>query len=83
MPWAFYPIFAGLRSGQSATRQRLPVWTDTQPEEAPKREFTIRNVLCAVDLSHHSRNTVSRAARWPLSLAARLTLVHVTASVEI
>ncbi len=46
------------------------------------REFAIRNVLCAVDLSPHSRNTVSRAAQMTAKFGARLTLVHITAGVE-
>jgi nucleotide-binding universal stress UspA family protein len=60
-----------------------PVWTDTQLEEAPGREFTIRSVLCAVDLNYHSRNTVSRAAEMAAAVDATLTLVHVTAGAEI
>ena len=60
-----------------------PVWTDTQREEAPDREFTIRSVLCAVDLGPHSRNTVLRAAQMAAEFEARLTLVHITGSVEI
>jgi len=59
-----------------------PVWTDAQPEEAPAREFAVRNVLCAVDLSDHSRNTVSRARKIADEFGARLTLVHITTGVE-
>ena len=60
-----------------------PVWTDTQLEEASGREFTIRSVLCAVDLRPHSRNTVLRAAQMAAEFEARLTLVHITGSLEI
>ena len=80
---AFYRFLLGSVAAKVLHDSDCPVWTDTQPEEAPKREFTIRNVLCAVDLSHHSRNTVSRAAQLAAEFGARLTLVHVTASVEI
>lgn len=59
-----------------------PVWTTPHREETPIREFAIRNILCAVDLSPHSRNTVSRAAQMATEFGARLTLVHVTAGVE-
>lgn len=60
-----------------------PIWTDTHLEEAQAHEFTIRNVLCAVDLSGHSRHTVSRAAQIAAQFDARLTLVHITEGVEI
>lgn len=60
-----------------------PVWTDAQLEEASGREFTIRSVLCAVDLRPHSRNTVLRAAQMAAEFEARLTLVHITGSLEI
>jgi nucleotide-binding universal stress UspA family protein len=59
------------------------VWADAYTEDAPAREFDIRNVLCAVDLSHHSRNTASRAAQLAAECEARLILVHITAGVEI
>jgi nucleotide-binding universal stress UspA family protein len=42
----------------------------------------IRNVLCAVDLSAHSRPTLSSAARIATEFGARLTLIHITAGVE-
>jgi nucleotide-binding universal stress UspA family protein len=60
-----------------------PIWTTPHLEETPAREFAIRNILCAVDLSPHSRNTVSRAAQIAVEFGARLTLVHITAGVEI
>jgi nucleotide-binding universal stress UspA family protein len=59
-----------------------PVWTSAHVAEVPAREFSIQNVLCAVDLSPHSNHTVSRAALVAADFGARLTLVHVTDSVE-
>ena len=59
------------------------VWTGAHQEKAPEGEFAIRNVLCAVDLSVHSRYTVSRAAEFATEFGARLTLVHITGSVDI
>jgi nucleotide-binding universal stress UspA family protein len=59
----FLPLSAGLGGGESATRQRLFGLGEAYTEEAPAREFGIRSVLRAVDLSHHSRNTVARAAQ--------------------
>ncbi len=60
-----------------------PVWTSAHVEESPGREFAIRNVLCAVDLGPRSRETVSWAAQMAAEFGARLTLAHVTASVEL
>jgi nucleotide-binding universal stress UspA family protein len=58
------------------------IWTDAHLEQAPAPEFTIRSVLCAVDLSPHSRHTLSRAAQIATEFGARLTLIHVTSGVE-
>jgi nucleotide-binding universal stress UspA family protein len=60
-----------------------PVWTSAHVEEAPAREFAIRNVLCAIGLGPHSRHTASQAALVAADFGARLSLVHVTDSVEI
>jgi nucleotide-binding universal stress UspA family protein len=59
-----------------------PVLTDTHLEEVREYSFAIRNVLCAIDLSGHSRHTISRAAQIAAEFDARLTLVHITAAVE-
>jgi nucleotide-binding universal stress UspA family protein len=60
-----------------------PVWTDTRADaEATATDFTVRNVLCALDLTPHSRQTLARAAKVTTALGARLTLAHVTAGVE-
>jgi nucleotide-binding universal stress UspA family protein len=60
-----------------------PVWTGAHVEESAMREFAIRNVLCAVDFGPRSRKTVSWAAQMAAEFGARLTLAHVTASVEL
>jgi nucleotide-binding universal stress UspA family protein len=78
----FYRFLLGSVAAKVLHDSDCPVWTDTRREEAPMREFAIRNVLCAVDLSPHSRNTVSRAAQMTAEFGARLTLVHITAGVE-
>ena len=79
----FYRFLLGSVAAKVLHDSDCPVWTDAQLEEAPGREFAIRNVLCAVDLSPHSRNTVLRAAQMAAEFDARLTLVHITAGVEI
>ena len=80
---ALYRFLLGSVAAKVLHDSDCPVWTDAHLEEAPAREFAIRNVLCAVDLSPHSRNTVSQAAQVAAEFGARLTLVHITASVEI
>src|ERR1019366_7620499 len=60
-----------------------PVWTGGQFEEEPAREFSIRNVLCAVDLSPHSPKTVEWAAQMAAEFGARLKIVHITSGMEI
>ena len=59
-----------------------PVWTGPHLEETPAREFSIRHVLCAVDLTEHGRHAVLLAARMAAAVDATLTLVHITAGVE-
>jgi nucleotide-binding universal stress UspA family protein len=64
---------------------------ESQPAQAagdevkrqPGQEFAIRNVLCAVELGLRSKEVVSWAAPMAAEFGARLTLVHVTASVEL
>jgi len=60
-----------------------PVWTSAHLEEEPPREFSIRNILCAVDLSPHSAKTVQWAAQMAAEFEARLTLAHITSGMEI
>jgi nucleotide-binding universal stress UspA family protein len=79
----FYRCLLGSVAAKVLHDSDCPVWTDAHLEEAPVREFTIRNVLCAVDSNYHSRNTVSRAAEMAAAVDATLTLVHVTAGAEI
>jgi nucleotide-binding universal stress UspA family protein len=79
---AFYRFLLGSVAAKVLHESVCPIWTDTLREEAPGPEFAIQNVLCTVDLSPHSRNTVSRAAQMAAEFGARLTLVHITAGVE-
>jgi nucleotide-binding universal stress UspA family protein len=52
-------------------------------KQQPVREFAIHNVLCAVDFGPRTHKTVSWAAQMAAEFGARLTLAHVTASVEL
>jgi nucleotide-binding universal stress UspA family protein len=60
-----------------------PVWTGAHVEEPAAQEFAIRSVLCAVDFRPHSHKTVTWAVNLAAEFGARLTLAHVTPSVEI
>jgi nucleotide-binding universal stress UspA family protein len=60
-----------------------PIWTGAHLEEEPRREFAIRNILCAIDLGAHSQNTVQWAAQLAEQFGARLTLAHITADVDV
>jgi nucleotide-binding universal stress UspA family protein len=60
-----------------------PVWTGAHVHEPPPADFTIRNILCAVDLSEHSHKTLSWAVRIAAEFGARVTLVHALAGLEI
>jgi nucleotide-binding universal stress UspA family protein len=63
-------------------RTECPVWTGAHVEGSPAQKFAVRNVLCAVDLGPRSEVAVSWAAPMAAEFGARLTLAHVTASVE-
>jgi nucleotide-binding universal stress UspA family protein len=78
---ALYSLLLGSTAAKVLHNAHCPVWTDAHAE-AIGSEFAIRGVLCAVELSPHSRNTVSSAARLAADFGARLTLVHVTPGVE-
>jgi len=60
-----------------------PVWTGGHVEGPPAPEFAVRSVLCAIDLSSRSNQVVSWAAQMAAEFGARLTLAHVTGSVEL
>ena len=80
---AFYPLLPGSVTAKVLHETDCPVWTGAHVEEAPAREFSIRRVLCSVELNGHSRHTVSLAAEMAAAVNATLTLVHITGSVEI
>jgi nucleotide-binding universal stress UspA family protein len=62
---------------------QIPVWTGAHLEDAPPTELAIRNVVCGIDLGPHSRSTASWASQMVEAFHARLTLVHITAGLEI
>ena len=79
---AFFPLLLGSVTAKVLHNIDCMVWTGAHLEEAPTREFSIRQILCSADLGPHNRHTVSLAAEMSAAVNATLTLVHVTASVE-
>jgi nucleotide-binding universal stress UspA family protein len=79
----FYRFLLGSVTAKVLHESHCPVWTSAHLEEAPAREFSIRHVLCSVDLSPRSLHTASRAAEMAAAVDATLTLVHITSSVEV
>jgi nucleotide-binding universal stress UspA family protein len=80
---AFYRLLLGSVTAKVLHETQCPVWTGAHLEEAPAGEFSVRRVLCAVELNGHSHQTVSMAAGMAAAVDATLTLVHITASPEI
>jgi nucleotide-binding universal stress UspA family protein len=78
----FYRFLLGSVTAKILHESHCPVWTGAHIEEAQAREFSIRRVLCSVELSGHSRHTASLAAEMAAALDAPLTLVHITAGAE-
>lgn len=76
-----YPLLLGSTAAKVLHHAECPVWMESR-RNAQEDEFAIRSVLCAVDLSPHSRNTAMRAAKLAANFDARLTLIHVTPGVE-
>ena len=60
-----------------------PVWTGAHIEEQSTTAFTVGNILCALDLSDHSCNTLSFAAQMAAAFKARLTLAHIIADLGV
>jgi nucleotide-binding universal stress UspA family protein len=79
----FYRLLLGSVTAKVLLETECPVWTGAHLEDAPVGEFSIRRVLCSVELKPHSRHTLELAAEMAAALDATLTLVHVTSSVEI
>jgi nucleotide-binding universal stress UspA family protein len=81
--FAFNQFLLGSVTAKVLYGTECPVWTGAHVGESQAQEFAIRNVLCAVDLSPRSQKAVSWAAQMATEFGARLTLAHVTPSVEL
>ena len=81
--YAFNQFLLGSVTAKVLYGTECPVWTGAHVEESPTQEFAIRNILCAVDLGPRSHKALLWAAQMAAEFGARLTLAHVTASVEL
>ena len=81
--YTFNQFLLGSVTAKILNGTECPVWTGAHVEESSVQEFAIRNVLCAVEFGARSQETVSWAAEMAAEFNARLTLTHVTASVEL
>ena len=79
---AFHRFLVGSVTAKVLHESDCPVWTGAHLEDPAAGEFAVRNVLCSVDLSHHSYRTAALAAQFASSIGAALTLVHITESID-
>lgn len=60
-----------------------PVWTGVhQEKETSLESIALEHIVCAIDLGPHSAQTLSWANRVATEFKARLTVVHVVASLD-
>ena len=76
-----YRLLLGSVTAKVLHETQCPVWTGAHIEAA-QGAFSIRRVLCSVDLTPHNRHTLTQAAQMAAAVGAALTLVHITSSVE-
>jgi nucleotide-binding universal stress UspA family protein len=79
----FYRLLVDSEAQTVLRESYCPVWTGAHLEDAPAIEFSIRSVLCAVDLTPHCNHTASLAAELAVAEDATLTLVQITTGVEV
>jgi nucleotide-binding universal stress UspA family protein len=82
---ALYRLLLGSVTAKVLHETQCPVWIGAHLAtnvEDTRQEFSIRRVLCSVDLTPHNRHTLRVAVGMAAAIDATLTLVHVTGSVE-
>ncbi len=77
-----YRFLLGSVTAKVLHEVECPVWTGVRLEDPLSPEFSIRRVLCSVDLAAHCGHTVTIAAPMAAAMNAALTLVHVTVGME-
>jgi nucleotide-binding universal stress UspA family protein len=78
----FEQFLLGSVAAKVLSRAECPVWTGAHAEGSQVQKFAVHNILCAVDLGPRSKDVLSWAAPLAAEFGARLTLAHITASVE-
>jgi nucleotide-binding universal stress UspA family protein len=78
-----YRWLLGSTTAQVLQRVDVPLWIDPYAEWTEAYRFSAQHLLAAIDLSAHGARTLATARRVAAALNAELSLVHVTASVEI
>jgi nucleotide-binding universal stress UspA family protein len=81
--FTFYQFLLGSVTAKVLHGTECPVWTGAHVERTLGREFSIRNVLCAVEFGPRAEITVSWAARMAVEFGAQLTIANVTSGVEL
>jgi len=79
---AFYEFLSSSVTLKVLAESACPVWTGSHLDESSAREFSIRQILCSIDLTPHNRHTAALAAEIATAAGAKLTLIHITAGVE-
>ena len=81
--YTFDQFILGSATAKVLRWKECPLWTDAYTEEPSAKEFSIHNVLCAVDLGPRSQQAASWAVQLAAEFGAHLTLSHVTESMAI
>jgi len=79
---ALYRFLLGSVAAKVLHEVECPVWTGIHLEDALALPFSVRNILCSLDLAAHCPHTLSVAAAMAAAVGAKLTLVHVTVGME-
>jgi len=84
-----YRLLLGSVTAKVLHESSCPIWIGRHSPELQKGEaetlpdeFSVRRILCSVALNPHNRHTLARAVEVAAAVDARLTLVHITGSVE-
>jgi nucleotide-binding universal stress UspA family protein len=80
--FTFYQFLLGSVTAKVLQGTECPVWTGAHVEDPAGKEFAVRSVLCAVEFGPRAGITVSWASQVASEFGAHLTLVNVTAGVE-
>lgn len=81
--YTFDEFLLGSVTAKTLRWKECPVWTGAHTREPAADEFSIHNILCAVDLGPRSQEAASWAAQLAAEFGARLTLSNVTESMAI